>query len=222
MIVVDATQGSQEWVKARLGLPTASQFHRILTPKTLKPSSQAHLYMCELIAAKLLGMPLDGGTSDWMQRGNQLEESARHYYEFQRDCDVTQAGFCLRDDRLVGCSPDGLIGDDGGLEIKCPNAGKHISHLLIDFEAEYKCQVQGCLWICKREWWDLISYNPALPSRIIRCYRDEPFIKALEVAVNVFCEKFAVAYETIKQQAPDILDEMIAQTAHAIEKRQAS
>src|SRR5690606_16202558 len=140
----------------------------------------------------LLGYPMDwGGKSEYMERGTALEPEARAAYEMQRDVDVQVVGFIYADDRkLTGGSPDGLIGEDGGLECKCPAIHTHIGyllnpHALVD---EYRTQVQGYLWITGRRWWDLCSYHPDLPSVIRRIERDEAFVAALDAAVNGFLD----------------------------------
>lgn len=202
MIVLDCEQGSEEWFKARLGIPTASRFNQIITPKTLKPSSSARGYLHELCAEWLLGEPLDGASSDFMLRGSGMEESAVKFYEFQTDTETTSAGFCLRDDRAVGCSPDRLVGEDGGLEVKCPSAKVHVGYLLNGLDVEYRAQVQGALWITGRAWWDVLSYNPELPPVLMRMERDEEFIGALSAAVEDFLVRLAEAKEALTSHRP--------------------
>jgi len=193
MIRLDVPQGGAEWIAARLGLPTASQFHRILTPKTLKPSEQAVGYLHELLAEWLLGEPVSPEVSQFMERGQELEEQAVAWYEMQHDVTVDRVGFCLLDDRRAGCSPDGLIGTDGGLEIKCPSAAVHVGHLLDVDAGRYTLQIQGGLWITEREWWDFVSYHPTLPVASLRVHRDERIIAALASAVGAFSARLAEA-----------------------------
>ncbi len=177
MVIVDCEQGSPEWLAVRLGIPTASRFDELIT--------QAFGYMCECVAETALGKSLDA--SKWMERGTEME-AARAWYAMAHDCDVREVGFVLRDDRRTGCSPDGLLGDDGGLEIKIPGAGKHAEYMLHPSKlvAGYFCQVQGSLWITERKWWDLMSYNPAMSPVVRRVERDEEFIKALAECVDDF------------------------------------
>lgn len=194
MIVLDLAQGSDEWRKVRLGIPTASQFGKLITAKTTKPSSQADAYMDELLAEWALGAPLEDGDSLWMERGKEMEAEAALYYEMVRDIDTIPVGFVLRDDGLVGCSPDRLVGDDGLLEIKVPSAKIHMRYLRTQaVEDDYRPQVQGQLWICGRQWLDLLSFNPELPSVIIRCERDEAFIAALTGIVEAFVVRLEAA-----------------------------
>lgn len=186
MIRLAVEQGSAEWLQAKAGIVSASNLTRVMTPKTLKLSGSADKYCCELIAEQLLGRPLDDATTSFMQRGTTFEAEARKWYELQSDCTAERVGFLLRDDGRVGCSPDGLVGDDGGLEIKCPSAAVHISYLLGEFTEEYRSQIQGSLWITGRTFWDFVSYNPELPSLLHRFTRDEPFIAALDKTVTQF------------------------------------
>lgn len=186
MIHIDVAQGTAEWLQARCGIPSASNFNKLVTPKTGKPSTSMLAYCYELIAEQMLGRPLDDATSAFMQRGNDLEQEARDWYSFVRDVDVQRVGFLLRDDGRVGCSPDGLIGEDGGLEIKCPSAAVHIGYLLGDAGEKYRCQIQGALWLTGRRYWDFVSWNPELPPVLVRFERDEPFIEQLSAAMDVF------------------------------------
>ena len=102
MRVVECTQGSPAWVEARLGIPTASNFSRIITAKTAKLSSSAEGYLCELVAESLLGVPVDEATSSFMERGADLEAEAFARYELEYDVDTTPVGFVLRDDGRAG------------------------------------------------------------------------------------------------------------------------
>lgn len=185
-IILDVEQGTTEWATARLGMPTASQFDRILTPKTMKLSASAEKYGYELLFEQLTGEPVDNATSGFMQRGSLQEQKAAAYYELQQDVETTPVGFILRDDRRVGASPDRLVGTDGLLEIKSPSGPNHIGYLLDDEGIGYKCQVQGQLWIAEREWADTLSHNPFMPPALVRQHRDEKFIGALAKAVDDF------------------------------------
>lgn len=185
MIRLDVEQGSPAWFAARLGIPTASRFDDIVTAKTLKLSNSCTKYALELIAGEVLGYDVHLASSGFMARGTALEQKAVDYYELQRDCETEQVGLILRDDRRVGCSPDRLVGDDGLLEIKCPSAAVHLGYLL-DNGIGYRTQVQGQLWLAERDWCDTVSYNPDLPSAIMREERDDEFIIKLSDAVEQF------------------------------------
>lgn len=183
MIVHSCAQGSAEWLSLHVGVLTSSRFHRLMTEKTRKPSKgeAVHKLACELAAEFMMGQLLDGGTSQFMARGTKLESRAAAWYSFDRGVEVVPVGFVTLDDGSAGCSPDGLIGDDGGLEIKCPSPAKHVENLCDPkaFEDQYYAQVQGCLWICGRLWWDLVSWHPTIPSVVVRIERDGEYIIAL-------------------------------------------
>ena len=195
MIIDPAEQGTIEWLNARIGIPTASQFHRLITPKTLTPSAAQDGYLSELLAEWAVGLPMEGASSNLMGRGKTLEAEARAWYEFVRGVTVVQVGLCLRDDRLAGASPDALIGEDGILEIKSPGAKTHVSHLLghRDLYTEHRAQIQGALWITGRKFADLISYHPTLEPVMVTCPRDEDFIAALAEIVGAFIERIRTA-----------------------------
>jgi len=192
MLIIDCEQGSEEWFQARLGIPTASEFSKIITPSKLEPSKQAGPYINKLVAEWLRGKPDEGFQSDWMKRGHELEEEAQDCYVFISDNAVSKVGFCLADNKAYGCSPDSLIGEDGGLEIKCPSPGVHVSYLLTNkLPTEYKLQVLGSLLVTSRDWWDFISYHPDMEPLIVRTDRidvaDE--LMALEKALIATSKK---------------------------------
>lgn len=182
----DVVQGSHAWTVLRLGIPTASQFSRILTPKTRKLSASAADYRHELLAEMFLGHASSPRETGFMERGSALEAEARRYYEFQRDVLVERVGFVTTDSGRVGGSPDGLIGEDGGVEIKCTSASNHIAMLLGDGVEQYAAQCQGYMMLTGRAWWDLVAYNPELPTTITRFARDDEYIDALALALVGF------------------------------------
>lgn len=200
MIVHDCRQDSPEWHRLRLGIPTASNFHRIITPKTMDVSKQAVSYLHWLLAEWILGEPLESPETQWMQRGAALEDQAVRSYCFEQNCEVQRVGFVTTDDGKAGCSPDRLIIKEvegskvdavfverGALEIKCPSPQVHVGNMLRkEIDDDHKAQVQGQMWIAELAWVDVESYCPGLPTVIVRANRDEKFIKALSDAVSSF------------------------------------
>ncbi len=185
MIVVECEQRTDAWFEARLGLPTASRFDKLVTPKTGKLSASARVLLHECLAEYMTGESGDRGGSAFMARGTDMETKARQWYELEFDIDVQQVGFVTTDDGSAGCSPDGLVGAKGGLEIKVPSAVQHVAYML-DNDAlrfAYRAQVQGSLWVTGRVWWDLLSYSPCMTPVLIRCDRDDDFIATLAGAV---------------------------------------
>jgi len=191
MIIHDCVQGSESWLKARLGIPTASQFHRIITAAKGDLSKQARKYAHELVAEILLGRPLEASpvNSFAMLRGKELEPLAVRQYEFATDTETRAVGFITTDDGRLGCSPDRLIiGQRGGLEVKCQLDGNHIGTLIDGPGEDYKQQCQGQLGIAELEYIDLYAYHPELPPVQIRTYRDEPFITKMNLALREFLD----------------------------------
>jgi hypothetical protein len=181
---IDCVQGSDEWISARLGIPSASMYGKIITTQG-KWSTQADTYINQLVAEKLTGEQTPFYQNEHMARGTELEPDARKMYEFIKDVEVQEVGFCLHDTLEAGASPDGLIGEDGGLEIKCPAPATHVEYLRGGkLPSKYKQQVMGCLWITGREWWDFMSYHPSMKPLIVRVERDEDYIAELEACVS--------------------------------------
>jgi hypothetical protein len=194
-------QKSPEWWSARRGIPTASEFHRIVTPAKGTLSDQADGYICDLISDRLATddeYMASGYQSDAMANGTALEPAARDWYAFDCDQDVQQVGFCVSDDGRYGASPDGLIGQDGCLEIKCPQRSTHIKYLLDGgLPTKYKCQCHGVLWVTGRKWLDFMSYCEGLPPLIVRVYRDA-FTESLGRSVIAFCVKLEESIQKIE------------------------
>ena len=188
MIHHPVIQGEEQWWKLRGGIPTASNFKRIVTPKG-KISAQAEDYMNILLAEWIMGHAVENNKTEWMERGNELEDGAVRAYEFQRDIETEPGGFYTDDAGLVGASPDRLVGVDGLCEIKCPLAHTHVGYLLTgQVEDEYRPQLQGQLYVSGRKWVDIVSYHPEMPPTIIRVQRDEDYIKLLAAALGTFVE----------------------------------
>lgn len=196
MKVIDCEHGSPEWMQARLGIPTGSCVDNIMTPKTRKLSASSVQYRNKLLAEWLTGFPMENGSTLWMDRGMDLEPKAREWYEFHHDAEVAATGFVLRDDGLFGGSPDGLIGDDGGVEFKCPAIHTHIGYMLKD-GPDYIGQVQSYLYLTEREWWDVVSYNPDLPAVVNRVHRDEEYIASLVAVLDIFVADLAEQKEKL-------------------------
>ena len=193
MIILTDEQGSPEWLASRLGRPSASNFGRLVTGSG-KPSSSAESYINEMIAERLTGRSKPFYTNEHMERGNFLEPEAREAYEFITDLEVVETGFILHDSEEFGCSPDGLVDAEGGIEIKCPSDSVHVSYLRAGkIPAKYYQQVQGCLWITGREWWDFMSYHPEMPHLLVRAHRNEKYIEAM-------AEQVEAAVETIVKE----------------------
>ena len=178
MKIINCVQGTPEWFQARCGIPSASNFDKIITTKS-EPSKQAEKYLYKLAGERVSKTIEESYQNGAMLRGTEMEDEARKLYELVTDNVVEKVGFCVTDDDRAGCSPDGLIGTDGGMEIKCPNMATHVGYLIDGkLPTDYFQQVQGGLYVTGRKWWDFVSYFPAIKPFIIRVERDEKFITA--------------------------------------------
>lgn len=189
MIIHNIEQRTDEWYRLRAGLPTASAFDQIVTTKG-DPSKQAEKYMLRLAGEKIIGMPEETYQNAAMARGVELEAEARLCYELMTGNKVEQVGMCV-DERGWGCSPDGLINGDGGLEIKCPSLAVHVGYLLDNkCPTAYWQQVQGNMLVTGRKWWDFMSYyNAGIKPFIIRVERDDEFCANMEAELVTFVDR---------------------------------
>ena len=186
MIIHDCIQGTTAWLAIRAGIPTASCFDRILTPKG-KVSTQAEKYMHRLLAERMMGHPVIEFSGPWLERGKELESDAAAYYESMREVTCERVGFVTNDAGTIGASPDRLVGEDGLLELKVPAEHTHVAYMITRaVDAEYYPQVMGQLWVTGRAWLDIMSYHPEMPPAIVRVERDEKYILTLSAAVESF------------------------------------
>jgi len=198
MRVIDHEQGSEAWLMSRLGCPSGSGFANLVTASG-KRSASAEGYINQLVAELLTGESTKVYENEWMQRGTELEPNAREYYELATGNTVEEVGFCKHDTLECGVSPDGLVGLDGGLEIKCPAPATHVAYLRSgELPAKYKQQVMGCLWITEREWWDFVSYHESMPVLQVRVHRDEDYITLLAEEVWEACDAIQNEYERLR------------------------
>lgn len=177
MKIHDVEQRSPQWFALRCGLPTASEFSKIIT-STGDPSKSASGYALTLAAELFAGKPLDSWEGNaWMERGRELEEAAVSLYSFIHDAETVPVGFVTDDTGVMGCSPDRLVGADGLIEVKCLKAENHVKTILY-YQRHGKCppdyvqQTQGQMMICERKWCDVVFYHPDLPLLTIRATRD--------------------------------------------------
>lgn len=190
MIISNVEQGTPEWLQERAGKVTASNFDKILTAgggRTNGQTRKTYLYQC---AAELIsGMCEDSFTSNWMERGKELENDARSNFEQETGLFVGQVGLIYMDERrVISCSPDGLC-EDRGLEIKVPKGSTHVGYLDAGIlPNSYVQQVQGSLMVSGLEAWWFMSYHPSplLKNFILEVMRDEAYITLLREAVEEF------------------------------------
>ena len=194
-IIETCQQGSEEWLSLRLGKITASRVKDVLTKgRGTSLSKTSESYMMELIAEILTGKSKPFFENDAMRWGTETEPQARAMYAVNNDfVDVKEVAFVEHNEQ-VGISPDGLVGDDGLLEIKCPNTTTQLKRALSDdYSADYKAQIQMQLWVTEREWCDFLSFDPRLECAAgylqQRVYRDEKYIEEMKTKVYAFGKK---------------------------------
>ena len=200
-------QRSQEWHEFRVGKITASRFADVMSKgKNGKSSERRNTYLREIVAEILTGKAKDSVSAASLSWGTEVEPFAREAYELETGNLVTETGFLLHPDlEFIGCSPDGLIGTDGGMEMKCPKDPQvHVKTLLEGMPVEHTAQVQGCMYVTGRQWWDFVSYDPRQPDGtrlyIQRIPRDSDFMEELELALITFWNDAQLAIKQIKER----------------------
>lgn len=203
----DIVQGSDEWFEIRLGLVTGSISATVQAKgRGGGPSLTRADEMFELALERIHNRPRPAGyKSADMIHGTETEPEARSHYELMEGVMVEQVGFVtLNDD--VGCSPDGFVGEDGLVEIKCPKNRTQYNRFLAGvFPKEYNAQVQFLLWVTGREWCDFISFASdmmAMKYFKIRVMRDEEYIETLEKEVDKFVTELKALVNTIGRGLP--------------------
>ena len=185
----DLEQGSDEWLAARRGIITASVVGQLITPQTTRAASndKSRALIAQLAAERITGRSESVFVNADMERGNLHEPHARDAYAQHHGVHVEQVGFMLRDDWGIrlGASPDGLVGNEGGIEIKCPRAKTHIQTILSDAVPAYNmAQVQATLLVTGREWWDFVSFCAGLPMFTKRVVLDPKWRDAIITAAT--------------------------------------
>lgn len=216
MIVHDVQQGTPEWDMLRIGLPTASVFSKLVTTKG-EPSKSAGDYAITLAGEMYANKPeLDAwGGNSYTERGKELEDQAIALYEFDRDITVERVGFVTDDNKDAGCSPDGLVNDDGMVEIKCLKAENHIKAILFfnkfdKCQSTYVLQTQGQMMICERKWADLIFFHPDLPLLVIRQLPDKDLQFALTTQIQAVRKERDSIFDILRDHSTHQTEEIAA------------
>ena len=193
MIILDhVEQGTDEWHEMRRGVITASRFKDVMSKgRGDYPSKTRKSYMLELAAESLTGQVEHFEPNKYMKWGTEKEPEAKSMYELITDNEVAEVAFIKHDTLNCGVSPDGLIDTNGGLEIKCPKTTTQIETFLSGkMPSQHKAQVQGCLWVTEREWWDFVSFDPRIVGEssffTVRVERDEDYIANLAEQISLF------------------------------------
>jgi hypothetical protein len=204
--LINCDQGTPEWHAARCGIPTASSFDKVMAVgRGNSESVTRRNYIAQLVVERLTGKQPGGGFENASTRqGKEREPLARRAYYLKTGNLVEEVGFCLDDEIACGASPDGLVEDDGGLELKCPEINTHMEYLLRDgMPPEYRWQVQGNLMVTGRKWWDFCSYNPDFPEHlqllVRRVRRDDIAIMTLRHELKKFLAEVEAKELTLRQ-----------------------
>ena len=196
--IVQCDQNTETWLRARMGLPTSSQFSTVMAKeKGGGPSLTRAKYMRQLAGEIITGEPMESFTSAVLERGHAMEAEARNFYALMTGHAPELVGF-IKNGRKGG-SPDALIGNDGLLEIKTARADILISYIEADsFPAEHVAQCQGNLWVSEREWLDISIFWPKMPPFIKRIRRDNGYIANMAGEVARFNDELDALVEKIK------------------------
>jgi YqaJ-like viral recombinase domain len=207
VILHDVEQLSDAWWALRRGIPTASEFHKLLTPKTLKLSESSGKYLNQLVGDTFdLHYPRkDSVATAAMRHGTEIEPEARRSFEFDTGLTVRKVGFVTTDDGMVGCSPDGFAGDNEGLEIKGLSPAEHMAYLepilngeIAKLPDERRPQVQGCLAVTELKAWWWYAYCPGLPTICVRVELDA-YGEALKEALKQFTARRLALLEKVRR-----------------------
>ncbi len=215
MKTFNCTQGSPEWQALRLGVVTASEADSLLTPLFKSRTGEGvETYLYRKLAEKVVGYSQDSLSTFGMDQGQMAEKIALPWFNFTYNADAKPVGFCLSDDGKVGCSPDALLGEDCGLEIKFP---AHPTHLKYFFKKslppEYAAQVHFSMFVTGRPKWIFLSYSQHFPSLVVHVERDEKIQEAIRETV----ESFLIRYDTLLAELRAIKDaeNAVANAAYA-------
>lgn len=202
-------QRTEEWRKDRAGKFTGSIFADLIARHKKNGERLKSFTECvwNVVVERMSGKPIEGPSGFALQWGTDVEPYAREAYELETGNTVVESGFIQHPTiEYAGCSPDGLIGSDGGIEIKSPKSLRiHLERFLDGVPEEYMPQVQGCMWITGRQWWDFVSYHPDAPEShrllVIRVKRDEKMIAEIESSVIEGEAKVLELIETLMRKA---------------------
>lgn len=189
---MNAPQGTEAWLAERAGHATASRFSDVLARIKSGEAEGRRRYRIQLVTERLTGNVAQGYQNAAMVWGTQTEPEARMAYEAFSGVIVQETGFIKHPGvEWCGASPDGLIGDDGMLELKCPESTTHLEWMEAGkAPTRHIAQIQGQMWVTGRKWVDFASYDPRFPEGlqlfVVRVKRDDDYLAALEAEVLDF------------------------------------
>jgi hypothetical protein len=194
-----ADQGSIDWLQARAGIVTASELDNLVTPEfEPRKGEMVKTYLATKLAERWIQRPLAGFSSFATEQGNILEDEAKPWYELEFSEPITRVGLCIADDERMGCSPDGLLGEHGGIEIKCPEPTAHVKYLLADqLPKDYRAQVHGSMLVTGRPWWKFLSYRRGFPKLLLTITKDDEIQQKISAAVYDFLVLFEAGWKKL-------------------------
>jgi hypothetical protein len=206
-------QGSTEWQQARLGVVTASEIDALVSPTwKIRTGEGVETYLHKKLCEKALNWTADFGSTFAMDQGSLVEKIALPWYGFTYDCEPKRVGLCLSDDGRIGCSPDALLGDDDGLEIKVPLPPTHLKYLLKnEVPPEYLPQVHFSMYVTGRPKWTFLSYSRQFPSLVVHVKRDPIIEDTIRNALAAFFERFDARFAQISAWRAEENARMMAQ-----------
>lgn len=219
MKIHQVVQNSAQWHRLRAGIPTASEFKKIITPAKAELSKSHTAYMCHLLAEYIMGRPITGPETDAMAHGTAMEEPAAKMFTFVTGLEVEPVGFVTTDDLMIGASPDRKVCDqNAGVEIKSPlNEGHHVQYLIAKgIEDEHRPQVQGQMFVCEYDTVYTVSYHREMPLAVSAICREEAYIAKMKDALGAFVDLLLAKRLELDQRYGPFLRPEPEQQAEAI------
>ncbi len=203
MKIHDVEQNTAEWFALRAGKVTASEMDALISPEfAIRKGAGVQTYVYAKVGEgyKPGGKPA-GGFSSWAtEQGQELEEEARKLFAFESDDRLIDAGFCEHDDGRCGCSPDTLLGEDGGAEIKCPERTNHVRYLVEGIlPKDYTAQIHMSLYVTGRKWWKFVSHHRGFPMFVLTVQRDEAVCAKIGEALAGFYKRYDEAMAQLRK-----------------------
>lgn len=196
MILHNVEQNTEEWLRVRLGKFTASTFFKLFSKKN---TSSYNELINKVVFERITKEIPQEYSNEWVERGKILEPYAIESYEFMTFEKVERVGFYEMNE-YVGCSPDGLIGKDGLVQVKCPKYTTLIDYLLNnEIPKEYQLQMQGEMMVTGRSWNDLFVFHPQFKPLVFRVYRSEEIINSIKKELDIAIEEAKNRYEKLNK-----------------------
>lgn len=230
MKIHNVKQGSEEWLKLRAGIPTASESDALLSPLFKARDGKGVLtYVATKVAEHWIGGPLPSYSGGVLEQGQIIEQEAVPWFELEYGVTLLRPGFITTDDGFVGCSPDGMLDEHCGLEIKCPMPHTHVGYLLAGkLPDDYATQVHVSMFVTGAKRWQFLSYCRRFPALVLTIERDEEIQEKIRAAFTDFRARFTTAVDQLTaldgpqapQPKPITVTEPVSSPAVAVEIQQ--